>query len=543
MGMTNETGPVRFGAHEVVQALVSNGVEVFFANPGTSEIHLVSAIDAIEGARAVLCLFEGVATGAADGYARVTGKPAAVLLHLGPGLANGLANLHNAYKARSPMIVLVGEHASAHLAFETPLRSDLQALAGYAAKQVFQMVPGDDLRSCIDEALSAACTAPCGPVVVVANADVMWSPAASSSSASAAAVKRSASGRDDPADAAMPVNEAVVLLEAGAEAVLVLGGDALSEEAISLADCIAQATGCGVLCETFNARHARGAGIPTVERIPYFPEAASDKLAPFRNVLLVGSRPPVAFFASPGERSESTRPDAQILQVPSELESTRFLRALAQRVVSGQVPRAAVRELAALPVGPLTPRSIWATVNRLLPEGALVSDEAGVTSVGADDAMRGAQPHVWMNLTGGSIGQGLPLATGAAVGATGIPVVAFHGDGGAMYTLQALWTQAREKVRVVNVIFRNDRYAILDHEVRRHGLGPLGAKGAGMFELSRPTLDWVSLARGMGMESMSVDTAESFAEQFETALASRKPSLIEVRLSQPKPKAKTEVKG
>lgn len=532
---TTESPVQRFGAHDVVEALVAGGVDVFFANPGTSEIHLVGAIDTSEGAHPVLCLFEGVATGAADGYARASGKPAAVLLHLGPGLANGLANLHNAYKARSPMVVLVGEHASAHLQYETPLRSDLNALAGYAAKQVFHMAPGDDLRACIGAAITAATTAPCGPVVMVANADVMWSPSMSSASSGSTTV-HAAGAPTSMGPSTTEMDQAVAMLQAGSDAVMLLGGDALSEESLSLADCIAQATGCRLLCETFNARHARGAGIPSIERLPYFREAAIDKLAPFTHVLLVGSRAPVAFFAAPGERSELTREGALVYQLPPATSSVTLLRALAHRLATGRLPRLAARAMSPEPAGPLTPRTIWAAVNRLLPAGAIVSDEAGVTSVGADAALRGAEPHVWMNLTGGSIGQGLPLATGAAVAARGKPVLAFHGDGGAMYTVQALWTQVREQVHVVNVIFRNDRYAILDHEVKRHGLGPLGPKGAGMFELARPSLDWVALAQGMGMKAVCVYTAEAFHTRLAEALNEDEPCLIEVRLAPPMPR-------
>lgn len=530
-----ETG-ARFGAHEVVEALVADGVDVFFANPGTSEIHLVAAIDATEGAHPVLCLFEGVATGAADGYARASGKPAAVLLHLGPGLANGLANLHNAYKARSPMLVLVGEHASGHLKYETPLRSDLDALAGYAAKQVFHMAPGDDLAACIKSAVLIAKTAPCGPVVVVANADVMWS---SSPQASAENADKAALLKDTPSGpfiAKAMLDDAVALLARGDRTVLLLGGDALTAEAIATADRIAQKTGCAVLCETFNATHSRGAGVPYVERLPYFREMAIAKLAPFTGILLVGSRPPIAFFGSPGESSELTSGDAEILQISPETSSGGFLDALAGRVCALEAARASQRVIAEKPAGPLTPRSIWACINRLMPAGAVISDESGVTSVGADEAMRGAEPHLWMNLTGGSIGQGLPVATGAAVGCSDAQVFTFHGDGGAMYTIQSLWTQVRENSKVINLIFKNDRYAILDYEVKRHGLGPLGAKGSGMFELARPMIDWVALASGMGMKSSSVLTAEDLHAELKKALATPGPCLIEVRLAQGKPK-------
>lgn len=521
---SNHGGAMDFGANEVVDALVESGVDTFFANPGTSEIHLVSAMDRNPHVRAVLCLFEGVATGAADGYARATGKPAAVLLHLGPGLANGLANLHNAYKARSPMIVLVGEHTVAHLRHDSPLRSDLPSLAGYAAKHVFHMGPEDALSSIVAEAVRTATQAPAGPVVIVANADVMWGYA--NRQAIDARAKCSKIGAEWPDAAA--VTRAAGMLKHGEGAALILGGEALSAEGQELADRIAQATGCRLYSETFNARQERGAGVPVVERLPYFREQATDKLATARYVVLAGSRPPVAFFASPDAASELTRPDAEMLATPQNTSPLPLLRALAEATAPNIVARQAPRKASATPYGPLSPRNIWAAINLHLPEDAIVSDEAGVTSAGSDAAMQGARRHVWMNLTGGSIGQGLPLATGAAVGARDKLVVAVHGDGGAMYTVQALWTQARERLRVVNVIFRNDRYGILEHEVKRHGLGPLGPKGSSMFALTQPIIGWTDLARSMGVRAESVTTAEDFAASFEHAVQGDGPTLIEV---------------
>lgn len=521
-----------FGAHTVVDTLVDAGVTVFFSNPGTSEIHLVSAIDRNPRARSVLCLFEGVATGAADGYARTTGRPAAVLLHLGPGLANGLANLHNALKARSPMVVVVGEHASGHLQYDTPLKSDLDAVAGYAAKSVIHMQPGDDLATIMRRAVTLTSQAPRGPVVVVANADVMWSPVPDGALAAAAPAEPAA----ETAAVGLAASEALAFLARGPSAML-LGGDALCAEGIALADSLAQATGSAMLCETFNANHERGEGIPHVERLPYFREAATDKLAPFQGLLLVGSRPPVAFFGSPEGSSVLSRTDAQLLSTEAAQSPLALLRAMAALVPDLPAPRLAGRIEHESPVGSLTPKAVWAVVNRLMPEGTVVSDESGVSSVGADDAMRGAKRHVWMNLTGGSIGQGLPAGTGAAVGAGDACVMVFHGDGGAMYTAQALWTQARERAKVVNVIFRNDRYAILDHEVKRHGLPPLGDKGASMFSLANPLLDWVSLASGMGVRAVSVATAEEFAAAFADAVQAEGPVLIEARMGSPKRKA------
>jgi acetolactate synthase-1/2/3 large subunit len=399
------------------------------------------------------------------------------------------------------------------------------------------MAPGDDLRSTMAVAVASASNAPCGPVVVIANADVMWSSADSRPEGEGARAAPSTHTAAQFTVASGPTpEEAAAALMNGGRAALVLGGGALTAQGIALADTIAQATGCKVFCETFNGRHARGAGVPVIERIPYFREPAVETLSPYASLVLAGSLPPVAFFASPGQRSELTAPEARMLRLPDYESPLAFLSAIANRVASGLRPRGAERIVAESPTGPLTPRAIWAVINRHLPAGALVADESGVTSVGADLAMQGAEPHVWMNLTGGSIGQGLPVATGAAIASPDSTVVAVQGDGGAMYTVQALWTQVREQAKVVNVIFRNDRYAILDYELKRLGLGPLAAKGAGMFELTRPSLDWVALAAGMGMTAGSADTAEAFARLFESAVSARGPTLIEARLSAVRPK-------
>lgn len=512
------------GAFVVVDALVDNGVDVFFSNPGTSEIHLVSAIDKHAKARPVLCLFEGVATGAADGYARACGKPAAVLLHLGPGLANGLANLHNAAKANSPMVVIVGDHATGHLAFDTPLRSDLLALSRYAAKAVFRMSPGDDLRAIISAAVRTSNELPRGPVVVVANADVMWAPAGSSSPLPPAA----------PAMQAMPhekeLGRAEAFLKMGAGTLLLAGGQALTAFNQELIDRIAQATGCCVFSATFNARQEKGAGVPFIRRLPYIADVAAPLLADIRRCVLIGAHRPVAFFASPGSPSELTPPGVDFWEMAADVPVGPVLEYLAQRLASAVAARRACRDAAAPAAGPLTPRAIWSVMNRLLPQDAIVSDESGVTSVGADISMSTANRHVWLNLTGGAIGQGLPVATGAAIACPDRTVVAVHGDGGAMYTLQALWTQQREHSRVVNIIFRNDSYGILEYEVKRHGLGPLGGKGKSMFALTGPSLDWVRLARGMGMRAESVASVSEFQEALEGAFPSSGPCLIEARL-------------
>jgi len=517
------------GAQAIVHELVACGVTAFFSNPGTSEIHLVAAIDETPGARAILCLFEGVATGAADGYARASGRPAAVLLHLGPGLANGLANLHNALKARSPMIVIVGDHATDHLALDTPLRSDIDSLAKYASKATYRLKPGEDPRQMVHSAVTTATSRPAGPVVLVVSADLMWS-AAPRTAPAAKTVDTEDDRRFRERTTDALIEQAVEALARGPKAVMLLGGG-LTQRALRLADCIGQITNCRIYCETFNARHERGAGIPVAERLPYFQDALEDRLAGMSSLLLVGSRAPAAFFASPNRTGQIVQPGVDVVRLPETQSSEEFLALLAARLRAPNAPRGAERKELPELSGSIDAKGIWSVMTRHLPRDSIVSDEAGVTSVGSDAAMQGAEPHVWLNLTGGSIGQGLPVAVGAAIARSDTPVVAVHGDGGAMYTVQALWTAARENARVTIVIFKNGRYGILDYEAKRHGLGPFGAKGSSMFDLGRPEISWVAIATGMGVPAMSASTVEAFSSAFRSAVATPGPHLIEVVLS------------
>lgn len=546
MSSAMEPNRRRLGADVVVDTLVDMGMTTFFMNPGTSEVHLVAAIDANKQAHPILCLHEGVATGAADGYARMANKPAVVLLHLGPGLANGLANLHNAKKARSPMIVIVGEHAARHRGFDTPLNSDINTLAQFAAKKTFFLSRQEEVEEIVTQAAEECMRLPRGPVIIVADVDTMWAAASGGRSSVADPHLRSATAplNDNEDGAAIDqVAEMAKLLncrKGDGRTMLLLGGAALCAEGIALAHSIANRYGAAVYSETFNARHTRGAGIPHAERLPYLRDAAVSRLDAYSTILLIGSRPPVAFFASPfHDRGELTASDTRQLALPNDVDPLSALRQLAERLDIAQaecVPQSSGVELLA---GDLNAKSVWAALSNKLPEGSVVSEEAGVTCLGADEAMRHANRHDWLNLTGGAIGQAIPVATGAALHTQKAKVVAMQGDGGAMYTIQALWTQARERLPVVNVILANDRYAILDYEIKNHGLPKLSDKGSRMFSLADPRIDWLSLGQSLGVPALTADTAESFAECLEVALAAEGPYLIEARLSTNRKKTST----
>jgi acetolactate synthase-1/2/3 large subunit len=491
-------------------------------NPGTTELHLVAALDRVPGIRPVPCLFEGVATGAADGYGRMAERPASTLLHTGPGLANGLANLHNARKAGTPIVNLVGDHAIQHRRHDAPLSSDV---AGFAMPASGWVQVAADARSLAENgasALAAALEPPGRVATLIVPADCAWGEADGPAPTAGAAV------RGAPAREA--VDAATAALRSGEPTVLLMTGAALRARGLDLAARIAAATGARTMCNTFNARWQRGAGRAPIEPLPYFVEDAIEALAGTRHLVLVGASAPVGFFAYPGRPSELAPPDCAVHTLATaEQDAEGALEALADAL---DAPATAAREPRAVPrapSGPLTPTSIHTSLAALLPEHAIVSDEAILGGFGMLPLTRGAAPHDWLSLMGGAIGQGLPLATGAALACPDRKVVCLEGDGSAMYTLQALWTQAREGLDVTNVIFANRSYGILALELERVGAEP-GPRALAACELSRPDLDFVGLARGMGVPAARVSSAEAFHERFAVAMAEPGPCLIEARV-------------
>jgi acetolactate synthase-1/2/3 large subunit len=509
------------GAESLARTLVACGVDVCFANPGTSEMHFVAALDHVRELRAILCLFEGVATGAADGYGRMAGKPAATLLHLGPGLANGLANLHNARRAASPILNIVGDHARAHLAYDAPLTSDLRSAAALHSAWVHCSASAGEVARDAARAVQAALALPGQIATLILPADTAWKDAAEAA---------------DPLPRPTPERVATATVDALAKklrtrapSALLLRGTALQREGLEAAGRVAAATGARLLCDTFAPRQTRGAGLVPVERLPYFGEQIAASLEKLERLVLVGAQPPVSFFAYPGKPSWCLPPgcDLRVLAEPRE-DSVAALVALADALGAPREPMARASLLRPeLASGRLDAAAAGRAIARCLPEGAIVVDEAATAGPSANALLGNAPEHDVLSLTGGSIGMGLPLAVGAAVACPNRKVVCLHGDGGAMYTPQALWTQAREKLDIVNVIFSNRAYAILNIELMRVGAGAGGEIARSLFDLSRPALDFVSLARGMGVEASRAENAEAFADQFSSALAGRGPRLIE----------------
>jgi acetolactate synthase-1/2/3 large subunit len=521
--MSEQEKKDRSGAESLVQTLVDAQVDVCFTNPGTSEMHFVAALDTNPEMRCVLGLFEGVVTGAADGYGRMKGLPAATLLHLGPGLGNGLANLHNAKKARTPVVNIVGDHATYHRKYDAPLTSDIEGIAGPVSGWVKVSESADTVAADGAEAVQAAMAPPGQVATLILPADTAWN----RTTASAAPL-----GAIAPAPVSSDrVDEAARALNSGEPTVMLINGT-LTAERTELADRIAKATGARFIMDTFVPRLERGAGRVNVARLPYFGEQAADVLAGTKHLILIDTQAPVTFFAYPGKPNWLTPEGCELhtlVERGGDVDGA--LEALAEAVGAGSVQAELVElQRPPLPTGELTPRSLGAAVGHLLPENAIVVDEGGTCGGGSTYATVGAPPHDWLILTGGSIGYGLPTATGAAVACPDRRVVCLHGDGGAMYTVQALWTQAREQLDVTTVIFSNRKYAILQIEFGRVGAHAPGPKAMSMLDLTNPELNWVSLAEGMGVPAWRATTAEEFSTALRASLSQPGPSLIEAML-------------
>jgi acetolactate synthase I/II/III large subunit len=508
------------GAQALINTLVDGGVDVCFANPGTSEMHFVAALDAVPGMRGVLTLFEGVATGAADGYARMADRPAAVLLHLGPGLGNGLANLHNARRARVPMVVVVGDHATYHKKYDAPLESDIDALAGSVSGWVRRTADTADIAA---DAAAAIVETRAGRRIstLILPADVSWTEGAQA--AELVSPPRTQVGVDTDA-----VELAAKVLRSNEPTVILIGGDATRGAGLTAAARIAAATGARRYCETFPTRLERGAGVPAVDRIGYFAEAAAGQLEGAKHLVLAGAASPVSFFAYPGRPSDLVPDGCEVHVLAEHPGAADALVALADEVAPGTAAAVMPPSRPQLPTGALTSVAAADVVGALMPERAIVVDESNTSGLPLAAATAGAPAHDWLTLTGGAIGFGIPAAVGAAVAAPDRPVLCLESDGSAMYTISGLWTQARENLDVTTVIYNNGAYDILRIELQRVGAERApGPKARKLLDLTCPAMDFVQLAQGMGVPARRVTSTEQFADALRAAFAEPGPHLID----------------
>ena len=510
------------GADALITTLADNGVTACFANPGTSEMQFVAALDREPRMRGVLCLFEGVATGAADGYGRMAGTPACTLLHLGPGYANGAANLHNARRAFTPVVNIIGDHATFHRDYDAPLNSDIAALAAPNSLWVKSAETADAVGPLASEAIAASLAAPGGNACLILPADSAWN------TTTAVGPVVTAAPRIGP-DLA-EVEAVAARLKLARKPVLLIGGAACGEAGLAAAGRIA-AAGVRVLTDTFVARQARGAGRFAPDRMHYFGEMALGDLEGVDLMALVGTARPVAFFAYPERPSVLVPVGCETMALGDRgTDAVAALQALADALgAPAQGPvEPLVRPLA--PQGPLTPAAIGQSVARHLPAHAIVSDDAVTCGLPIFQATQTAAAHDWLMLTGGAIGQGIPLAIGAAVACPDRKVVCLSGDGAAMYTVQGLWTLVREQLDVTVVVFANHAYRILDIEMYRTSGGPAGPAARGLLDLGAPRIDWMNLARSLGLPAGRADSAQAFDEAMEWAMARPGPAFIEAAL-------------
>ena len=510
------------GAESLVRSLLASGVDLCFANPGTSEMEFVAALDRVQGMRPVPCLFEGVATGAADGYARMAGRPAATLLHLGPGLANGLSNLHNARRALSPIVNIVGEHALYHRQFDAPLSSDIEGFARPVSAFVRMVQAVGEAGHDAAQAVAAARSAP-GVATLIAPADIGWGRGGKV----AAPLYVTPPHPVDPAR----ITAAARALEVAKRPALLMSGRTLLREPLELAGRIAAATGARLYCDFLAPRLQRGAGLVPVQRLSYFGEQVLQQLEGTDLLVLIEADPPVAFFAYPGKPSELVPPGTLALQLARRMEDgVSALAALADLVGSaGATPSRQPLARPELPKGALTPSSAGAVLAASLPENCIIVDESVTAGLALVPTLQGAAAHDWLAHSGGSLGMGLPLSTGASLACPDRKTICLVGDGSAMYTIQALWTQAREQLDVLTIVFSNRAYAILHYELQRLG-AQAGPAAAALLGLASPELRFTELARGMGVEASRVETADAFADELRPALATRGPRLIELVL-------------
>lgn len=512
------------GAESLLRTFVASGVTTCFANPGTSEMHFVAALDRQSEMRCVLGLFEGVVTGAADGYARMTGHPACTLLHLGPGLGNGIANLHNARRAQVPVINVVGEHATYHRALDAPLHSDIHSLAGAVSGWVHHSRSAKEVASDAARAVQASLQPPGQVATLVLPADCAWNESIGPADPLAP--------KEPPEVDQKRIEEVARLIErADGKVAFLLSHPATTGTSLEMLRRISLHTGAELLGDTFLTRVERGRDRPSIKRVPYFGEVAMQELERFQHIIRVGAKEPVSFFAYP-ERPSQLIPQGTQCHLFAELHEyiEAALAALSERLgVPAQV--ASVSDAPApleRPSGALTFDGVAQSIGATLPEQAILVNEGATAAASVPRATENAAPHDWLDLMGGAIGQGIPVATGAAIACPGRRVVSLNGDGSAMYTIQGLWTQAREQLDVTSIIFSNRKYSILQIEFMRTGTLNPGPKAMSMLDLSNPDLDFVGMAKSMGVPGTRVETLDEMNAALERSYRQPGPYLIDV---------------
>ena len=512
------------GAESLVNTLADQGVEVCFANPGTSEMHFLQALENPR-MKSVLCLFEGVATGAADGWYRMRDKPASTLLHLGPGLANGLANIHNAKRASSGMVNIIGEHATAHLKYDAPLTSDIEGLARPLSHWVRRADSSASIAMDTASAVAKASEHPGQIATLILPGDTSWGDAGEPPKTTRPTIARKAPDQ-------ARVDHVAKVLRADGETLIILGNKAMRGQALALAGQVAAKTGARLATQFFSTRIERGAGRVPLERIPYAVPQALAFLKGFKTIITVETGEPIAFFSYPDKPSLLKSPESTVHSLVTTGEDSVLGLEMLLDALGGPKVQARLQERSdnGVPTGKLEPISIAHALASAMPEHCILVDESLTTGRESMDLTAGALPHDTIQNMGGSIGYGTPVATGAALACPDRRVFCMVGDGSAMYTIQSLWTQAREGLNVTTIIFANHSYQILKTEFANMGFGAPGPQALAMSDLDKPRIAWVAIGTSMGDPSHRVTTAEDFHKSMVNSVREQGPVLIEVAL-------------
>ena len=516
--MTDTQTVTMTGAQALVGTLADNGVRACFANPGTSEMHLVTALDGEPRIRSVLCLFEGVATGAADGYSRITGVPAMTLLHLGAGYLNAGANIHNAGRANTPMVNVIGDHAVPHLKYDAPLTSDILGLAGPNSGWIKSANKVGDTGKLATEAFSASYGPKRGPISLLLPADSAWEEGGVKGPVVTPPPLRAVS--------AERITAAAKAVKAAVKPVIVINGTALTEAGLAAAARL-KAAGLRVMTDTFYAKMRRGAGVFAPDRMQYFAEGAMADLEGSDLMLVAGTSLPVAFFSYPGKPSLLVPEGCETMDLGgADTDSAQTLTALVDAMGAEDAAAPETLKIPDMPIGELNAVTVGKSITRHMPENAIVSDDGVSNGLMSYLPTQNARAHDWMMLTGGAIGQGMPLALGAAIAAPDRKVICISGDGAGMYTNQALWSMAREGADVTTIIFVNHSYRILNIELYRTGAGNPGPTAKNMLSIGGPDINWVGLSESLGVPAVKATTAEAFDTALADAIAAKGPRLI-----------------
>ncbi len=509
------------GAELIMKTAINAGIVVCFANFGTTEMPLALAFDTEPGIKAVLGLFEGICTGAADGFGRMMNKPAMTLLHLGPGFANGIANLHVARRARSPILNLIGEHTTQHISLDPPLAMDIKALAGTVSGWYKANQSPDELSQDIADAYSASLHGQIATLSIPSDYQMEEIESAY------VAV---------PDFAFDPVNrerieKAAYFMKSHKKVALILGGRALRLRGLQVATRLKAFSGCDLLTDYLPGYMDRGIGLPEITRIPYFPEPAMALLAHYEGVVIAGTREPVSFFGYKGIRENLLAEDQPRFLIDgfrqNPVEALEYLADLLNAAKDGDEQIVSELRRPSIAQGELTSEKACQTLAALQPEGAIIVDE-GVSSAFPYYALsHGLPPHSMLTNSGGSIGYGMPCSIGAAIACPDRPVINLQADGSAMYTVQALWTQARQNLNITTLICANRCYNILKMELNRANIETIGPNISSLMDLENPHINWVKMAEAMGVPAVSVNTGEELSHEIKLALSESGPHLIE----------------